>query len=88
MGMTPFESSNCVEKNEVKPSSLVQFENDNNGNSCNKYPDKYEQITTSHLLSVLECNNTQTSKGIDLYSDTSRLSSSHFNGERLMSYSN
>ena len=61
MGMTSFEFSNCVHKNKAKSSSSVQFEKESDSNLYNKY----EQITTSYLLSVLEYNIHKTSKVVE-----------------------
>ena len=70
----------------MNPSTSLQVENGNDINPCNKY----EQITTSYPLGVLEYNIHKTSKGIecqhhchDLYSYTSWPSSSFFNDENL-----
>ena len=60
MGMTSFEFSNCVLKNEEKPCSSVQSENENDIILRNKY----EKITTSYLLSILEYHIHKTRKGI------------------------
>ena len=50
MGMTSFKFSNCVEKNDAMPTFSAQFEDGVTSHPCNKY----EQITTSYTLSVLE----------------------------------
>ena len=59
--MTSFEFSNCAIKNEEKPSSFVQFENENEVITI----DKYEQITICCLFSVLKYNIYQTGKGVE-----------------------
>ena len=50
MSMASFKFSNCVEKNDANLTFSVQFEDGVTSGPCNKY----EYVTASYILSVLE----------------------------------